>query len=296
MNISQARKIPIGELLDRMGIVPARRTEQDVWYASPLRQENTASFKVNQRLNLWYDFGAGEGGTIIDLAMKLGKTNTIPEALAFIEETLGGRIAATPFVKTSVEPSTPALELLHSCPIRNHMLRTYLKQRGIDQAVANQQVEQVYYRSQAGDFVAIGFANDAGGFEIRSPNFKGSIGRKSISSRIHDPNIIAIFEGFFDYLTYLQQHGSNAESAIILNSVALKEQAVARLKELSPTRIDVYRDRDATGEALYRYIVEQLPDIACHDLSDRYAPHKDLNEFHIASKAKQHDTSGPSIT
>ena len=31
------------------------------WYLSPLRKEVTPSFKVNDRLNEWYDFGEATG-------------------------------------------------------------------------------------------------------------------------------------------------------------------------------------------------------------------------------------------
>ena len=32
------------------------------WYLSPLRNERTPSFKVNDRINEWYDFGEATGG------------------------------------------------------------------------------------------------------------------------------------------------------------------------------------------------------------------------------------------
>lgn len=38
--------------------------------AAPLRQDNTPSFKVDYGVNLWCDFGTGEGGSLIDLVMK----------------------------------------------------------------------------------------------------------------------------------------------------------------------------------------------------------------------------------
>jgi DNA primase len=41
------------------------------WYYSPFRNETQPSFKVNERLNVWYDHGMGEGGTILDLSAKL---------------------------------------------------------------------------------------------------------------------------------------------------------------------------------------------------------------------------------
>gem|GEM_PF-4687033 len=53
------------------------------WFHSPTRREKTPSFKVDLNKNLWYDFGIGEGGTLIDLVIKLNNYS-VPEALADI--------------------------------------------------------------------------------------------------------------------------------------------------------------------------------------------------------------------
>ena len=47
----------------------------DLWYKSPLHEDNTPSFKVNKILNSWYDFEIGEGGSIIDLVCTMFNDN-----------------------------------------------------------------------------------------------------------------------------------------------------------------------------------------------------------------------------
>src|SRR5689334_12403276 len=71
LTFSDAKKIPITGYLSSIGIEPARIRGNDYWYCSPLRQEREPSFKVNDKLNLWYDHGTGEGGTIIDLGARI---------------------------------------------------------------------------------------------------------------------------------------------------------------------------------------------------------------------------------
>lgn len=44
------------------------RSNNDYWYLSPLRDEKDTSFKVNTKLNVWYDHGLGLGGSLLDLA------------------------------------------------------------------------------------------------------------------------------------------------------------------------------------------------------------------------------------
>ena len=90
MNTQQAKRIPMPELLSRLGFEPTRRQGIYLWYRSPLRSSETqASFKVNTQWNSWYDFGEGAGGNIIDFVMKLEHLSSIPEALDALERMTG---------------------------------------------------------------------------------------------------------------------------------------------------------------------------------------------------------------
>ena len=76
MTCQQAREIPIVELLKHCHIHPQYVRGQDHWYLSPLREEKIPSFKVNAKLNLYYDHGSGQGGDIIDLGKALFHCDT----------------------------------------------------------------------------------------------------------------------------------------------------------------------------------------------------------------------------
>jgi DNA primase len=52
-----------------LGYNPVKVTNADHWYRSPLREENEPSFKVNRKLNLWFDHGLGKGGNLIDFGI-----------------------------------------------------------------------------------------------------------------------------------------------------------------------------------------------------------------------------------
>lgn len=66
-----APRIPIREYLAHRGILPRYERNGYGMYLSPLREERTPSFKVNYQKDLWYDFGIGEGGTLLALIMRL---------------------------------------------------------------------------------------------------------------------------------------------------------------------------------------------------------------------------------
>lgn len=70
-DIQQLKRLSIREYLSRRGIQPLRGNDRCGFYLSPLRSEHTPSFKVDYAQNLWYNFGTGESGSIIDLVMQL---------------------------------------------------------------------------------------------------------------------------------------------------------------------------------------------------------------------------------
>ena len=66
---ANARQLDLVEYLQDLGHHPQKIRGNDYWYLSPLRDEKTASFKVNRKLNLWYDHGLGKGGSLIDFGV-----------------------------------------------------------------------------------------------------------------------------------------------------------------------------------------------------------------------------------
>ena len=70
-NIQQIKQISIRAYLAEQGLHPAKDNLRYGLYLSPLREEHSPSFKVDYMQNLWYDFGLGTGGSIIDLIMRL---------------------------------------------------------------------------------------------------------------------------------------------------------------------------------------------------------------------------------
>ncbi len=68
-SLQEVKQLDMVEYLEKLGYQPRKIRNNDFWYLSPLRDEKTASFKVNRKLNAWYDFGLGQGGNIIDFCI-----------------------------------------------------------------------------------------------------------------------------------------------------------------------------------------------------------------------------------
>jgi hypothetical protein len=286
MNIEQAKQIPIEEVLMRLGQAPKRRACDQLWYLSPFRQENTPSFKVNQTENLWYDFGEGQGGDVIDLVIRLDRLGSVSESLKRLDALMGSSPAP---LRAPAKPTddTPPTEVTHVGPVKSHSLLEYLRQRGIDPKRVAPFVKEIRYRRGERSYFALGFASDSGGIELRSPSFKGTLGSKDMTVIKGDPERVLVFEGFFDFLTALTLcRGCPDATVIVLNSVALKEKAAERIRELAPRVVELYPDRDAAGDRLLHYFREALPETEILDQSALYAGHNDLSEWHAAARGQ----------
>ena len=74
--MNDLKNISIRQFLARRGIQPKYERNGYGMYLSPLREERTPSFKVDYVRNLWYDFGLGEGGTLLTLVMRIERCDS----------------------------------------------------------------------------------------------------------------------------------------------------------------------------------------------------------------------------
>ena len=81
----QANQIDLVNYLEKLGYRPQKIRSNDYWYLSPLREEKTPSFKVNRKMNVWYDHAIGKGGTLVDFG-KLYYKCSVKELLSKLEE------------------------------------------------------------------------------------------------------------------------------------------------------------------------------------------------------------------
>jgi hypothetical protein len=78
--------------------------------------------------NVWYDFGAGQGGTIIDLVQHLYQTENVSRALSTIADVAGGVVRSLERPNFVMEPrQAPEIESL--LPITDRRLEYYIASR-----------------------------------------------------------------------------------------------------------------------------------------------------------------------
>ena len=257
------------------------------WYSSPLRQERTPSFKVNTELNQWYDFATGEHGDIIDLVCVLHRCSTA-EALQRLRGETGLPKIDFSFggTKTSAQQG---LKILSVQPISNSQLQRYGSERGISLSQLEKYCSEVHYRSGERTYYALGFPNDAGGWELRNPYFKGCIAPKATSTLGAGAKSVQVFEGFMDFLSWRTLHPNEPSDSLVLNSLALLPRALPQLKTYPC--VECFLDNDEAGRKALMSIQEA--GIEVKDMSRLYAPHKDLNEWLCAERKSQTQAQTP---
>ena len=265
MDIETVRHIALDDFLESLGHSPVRRKGNVLWYLSPLREERTASFKVDTGLNSWYDFGLGRGGGIITLARELYRSNDITYLLECIGRSAPGSVRHfIPDVNKQKQPS--AFTDIGVFPLKSPALLAYLRERKIDTDVARKECLEVHYTYNGKRYYAIGFRNRSGGYELRNRWFKGCIAPKDISCiKSGDETKIVtclVFEGFIDYLS--------------LNSVSSIGKALPLLREYDKT-VCLF-DNDAAGRNAFASLYKALNGNA-EDMSSLYNDFKDLNDY-----------------
>ena len=294
MNLHNIKQQSIVDYLQQQGYSPQHIRGNSYWYCSPLRNEQTDSFKVNAERNQWYDFATGEHGDIIDLVCILQHCS-IAEAMKYLSSASNTSAvnSSTPvassfsFGGTSIPVASPAhhMELESVKPITHPKLLQYLAERGLKKSDVFSFLWEISYKTSDKTFFALGFANDAGGWELRNPYFKGCMAPKFISTiKGKDGERLQIFEGFMDFLSWRKLHPEIEADSIVLNSLALFPKVIPLVT--SYTSIECFLDNDEAGRKAFDQLKRSCPRII--DGSVRYQAHKDLNEWLVAqSKLKE---------
>lgn len=292
LSISEAKEIDMVRYLSDLGYEPAKVSHNDYWYLSPLRDEKTPSFKINRRLNRWYDHGIGKGGNLVDFAV-LYHHCTISELL----QELSGNLS---FQKPIIQPSSAQQEpksqvrILEDSKLSSAALLRYLQQRRIPVAIAEQYCREVRYELNGKIYYGIGFKNDLGGYEIRNPYAKISSSPKGSTSFNYSADEVIVFEGFMDFLSFRAIHPQDIEERfdyIVLNSLGFFEIARSFMEKHATIRL--YLDRDAAGQNCSRYALSLGSKYM--DESGLYRNHKDFNDWvmHMGKPPRKNQSLKP---
>ena len=282
MNIDAIRQIPLVDFLNHLGYQPTGRDSKGLWFYAPYRSERKPSFHVNPNKNIWFDFGTGTGGDIFTLAGEMsGETDFLRQAdfiAVKMQLPVEKPYKPTPFIE---EPTFANLEI---STLKAPALLKYLADRGIPNEIARQYCVQVDYEMKGKHYYAIGFRNNADGYELRNPFFKGSSPPKHITHIANGNPRCSVFEGFIDFLSAERLGFNDGTDTIVLNSVSNLGKAIEPLTDYP--LILCYLDNDAAGRAALARLQKEFGDRVM-DKSALYPNHKDLNDYLVSTINRQ---------
>lgn len=280
MDKDRIKHIPIAVVLQSLG----HRTEhKDMryygMYHSPFHKDATPSFKIDYNKNLWYDHSMGFGGDNIALVTRLTGKSTY-DAIRYLYSLSGKTVAQTKYIPVK-EEKEGNLRIISTSMVTNPHLVRYAASRGISQEVLLKYCRELRYTNTTGkEYYAIGFANKKG-WTIRSKFFKGSSGQGiSFISAKEKCRQCIMFEGMFDFLSFVTLHGHPKADVIVLNSTSLISQTKDLLGQYSS--VSCYFDNDPTGTKCVDKIREYIGGDKVIDCSCTYLPHNDYNKYHCS--------------
>ena len=271
---------PIESVLESLG---CKKGGRDMYF-SPFREETSASLHIDRSKNLWYDHGAGMGGTNVQLVM-LARKCSMQEAYRFIAR-LDPTLVPEEAIKSRAS-GTNAIRAVRD--IKSDYLLNYFESRKIPEELARKYCREIIMRNQQRNqtFTLIGFENNAGGYALKSPSgYKSTtaagittINDKGVRTDIPTSSSVLVFEGFFDFLSWQVLQSSLCPSCdvVVLNSVSNLNRASDYLR--LHDKIVCFLDNDTAGKKAFSSIKTMLPDKQIADMSHLYQKHKDLSEM-----------------
>ncbi|WP_339848276.1 toprim domain-containing protein [uncultured Dokdonia sp.] len=255
------------------GYQPKIIKNSDYWYLSPFRTENKPSFKICSKINRWYDHGEGVGGSIIDLVMRLHKIDFHSAVMKISKK----NISQAQCLQSSNSKRDLSISIVKNIRPQHPALLEYTNQRKITQEIILRHLREIHYTVIDRNYFALGFQNNKTGWEVRNKRFKGCIGHKAITLIKHNQRNIKVFEGFFDYLSFLELMKAESINSdfLILNSTSLVLESLNIIDRYDS--VQLYLDNDKSGKNATQVLINNCQNITNNShLFDGYI---DLNGF-----------------
>lgn len=319
MNIKQAiEAVSLKDLIESTGrkAATANVAKGEYTYSAPYREDHDPSLKINVHTRKFIDYGQDDAkGDVIQLARLImgngnASTVTVSEALQWLKRFSGREVTPKP-AKAIQRPEKPLFVASFegdrysfvkavpiSAKIHPNNLSYIVDTRKVSLRVAALYLEAITYRDNAapqgdqwkGLRYGIGGPNDSGGYEVRAAstatNFKTSIGPKDVTTfeGAKAATTGHIFEGRFDFLTYLEITGQTRphNPTIVLNSGRLAVRAAQLIKSRPDwqhvTDWHVWQHNDDEGHRSTLAFIQELGDgYTVGTLEQSYAGFDDLN-------------------
>lgn len=257
------------------------RSSKGYCFKSPFRTDSNPSAIIYFNTKLYQDIGSGQKMNLINFIMRLENCNF---DTAF--QIVSNHTTHETQYRAPETPTAQAAKYIYQ-PLQHRNLITYAQKRGVSEPTAKKYLSECW---KNGKYYYLAFRNDNGGYALRNDttgNFKKiNDGTGGVTTINHNADKVVIFEGFFDFLSwveYMTAKGKQAErfNAIVLNSCSNLSKIINKLA--CYTKIYLLLDNDRTGTETTQKIINRYPDKAenitprllndSHDFNDFWVKH-----------------------
>ncbi|MFL9835563.1 toprim domain-containing protein [Chryseobacterium terrae] len=274
MNCEEAKqKIMIRDVLEHYNLFPTKENRKTAFYFALDRDEKTPSLSVDFIKNRAFDFGTGKSYDVISIVQQINQCS-VSDALKYLEKF---EFSSSDKKQNLVADDEMQYKILNIKDIQHFALIDYLESRKVSAQM--HLVKEVHYQMNGKKNFGLGFFNDSGGVEIRNKYSKICLGKKDVTlikNQKNTFNEIAVFEGFFDFLTFQNISKEPHLDFLILNSTSMLFKVEEELKKYR--KISLFLDNDANGKLFNSKIANQYNNV--EDCSHIYLGYKDLNEWY----------------
>lgn len=284
IDIDEIKKISIKWYMEFIGCKIKEDKGYYGKYLAPYREDVRPSLKVDYNRNVWVDYGTGEGGTIIDIVMKV-QNISLGEAIQYLANLQIDETSFSFHRKNTLHKKDESKIVIKSVfPISNNKLIQFLNFRKIPLDIAQLYCKEVHFEiarneKMKKEYYSIGFPNDSGGYAMRNWKYlqctESDITTFEFSENRY--NRCLVFEGFFDFFSYLviQDIKKINTNTVILNSVVNLNKALPFLEKHNS--VITYLDNDETGRNTTSIIQQKCKRV--EDKSSFYLGYNDLNDL-----------------
>jgi len=281
MNCEKIKQtVSIRSVLESFSLFPIKENHRTAFYFALDREEKIPSLCVDFIKNCAFDFGTGKNYDVISIVQQIKKCS-VAEALKYLSS-FDFPVNIELFAE-EIQSETSYI-ILKVNEVRHPALIQYLDSRKVSEQ--KKWVSEVHYELNGRKYFGVGFKNDSNGFEIRNKYAKLCLGSKDVTWINNSNNMnneVAVFEGFFDYLSF-----RNVESQLnlncdflVLNSTAMLFKAEKILKDYR--KILLFLDNDDNGTFVASKIKKEYDDV--EDYSITYQDFKDMNDWFVRNVA-----------
>lgn len=272
--------------LDYLG-KPLKKTRTG-WYVyrCPWKDDKNPSLNVTPNGKVWKDLSTGATGGIIELVQTCLNTKDFSRVCAEFDSSSFSMSSRMFDCEKKEKGEATKFCTFSVVPIQSPGLYAYLTKRCINISIAKQFLQEARYSFREVDdgryLYALAYANDKGGYELRSNIFKGGTTPKTITTHwLIDGAPVVVFEGVMDMLSFATLCGEVRHNYIVLNSIINAPAAIEVLHSMGGKML-LCLDNDEGGDSTTRVMLDALPSAV--DIRNRFAPEKDMNDYLIKLK------------